>query len=83
MKTYEINAGWSNTEGRLVVGTTEEIRSIIKALNRAERRDKTTLSPYFLDDPILVPGRIYGLEISEGYWLVHNASTVIRYLELI
>ena len=93
MKRFNIANGWTNTRSTLIVAEAVEIRAICKSLIRAELKTaygnfRTNIAAMFWDEegpqPHFNMSAVYGLEITrDGYWIVHNASTVLRYLECV
>lgn len=59
--------------GILYVGTAREIRSLYKNLER-----KTSAIPLFVDDPVIVKDRMYGIYVQpNGFYTVENANTCL------
>lgn len=60
--------------GESFIGTAREIRSLFKNLEK-----KTSAIPLYVDDPILVEDRMYGIHLQEnGFYTVVNASSCLR-----
>lgn len=48
----------------IIIGTSDEIKSIEKSMHRAWKEDRSNVWPSHLDDPKFNPSRIYGITIT-------------------
>ena len=67
MKRYFYDGGF------VVIGEADEIRRLDRNL-----RSRDGSRPSHIDPPVLVSGRIYGLDFEDGTYTVLNANTIIR-----
>lgn len=77
MKRYFYFYDEENREccGQIIIGTDRDIRSLYKNMKYHG------FTPYYVEDPILKPNSLYGIDITEdGFYTVINSETIVRLL---
>lgn len=68
----------------IIIGTSDEIKSIEKSMRRAWKEDRSNVWPSHLDDPKFNPSRIYGIIITSeerhDVYYILNGDGIVREL---
>lgn len=68
----------------MIIGTSDEIKSIEKSMRRAWKKDRSNVWPSHLDDPKFNPSRIYGIIITQeerhDVYYILNGDGIVREL---
>ena len=68
----------------IIIGTSDEIKSIEKSMRRAWKEDRSNVWPSHLDNPKFNPSRIYGIIIApeerHDVYYILNGDGIVREL---
>ena len=68
----------------IIIGTSDEIKSIEKSMHRAWKENRSNVWPSHLDDPKFNPSRIYGIIITpeerHDVYYILNGDGIVREL---